>query len=190
MAQQKMQERRRTLVEAAISVFAERGFWDTPTLLISRTAGVAEGTLFNYFTTKDDLINAVYLAIKQELAETLFDGLIGTRPLQEQARHIWHRYIAWGLTHTEKFKVLNQIGDSYQLNDEVRAASEELFAGLTRMVRESIERGAIRDYPVEYLAASMVHLADMTITFLSKNQGQQVDYEDIGFELWWSGITP
>ena len=190
MVQQKMQEKRRALLEAAIDVFAERGFWDTPTSLISRTAGVAEGTLFNYFSTKDELINAVYLALKQELAETLFTGLEEVHSLEEQARQAWHCYIAWGLTHTKKFKVLGQIGDSYQLSAEVLAAGEQLFAGLTRLVEESIKCGAIRAYPLEYLAASMMQLANMTIAFLSKKQEKLVDYEEIGFELWWSGITP
>ena len=41
----------RELGQAAVEVFSERGFWNTPTSLVSKTAGVADGTLFTYFNT-------------------------------------------------------------------------------------------------------------------------------------------
>src|SRR5262249_44330819 len=39
----------------ALKLFAEKGFYNTSTRAISRKAGIAEGTLFNYFETKEDL---------------------------------------------------------------------------------------------------------------------------------------
>jgi len=56
MAREKAADKEKAILEAAVAVFAERGFWNTPTSLISKTAGVADGTLFTYFATKDDLI--------------------------------------------------------------------------------------------------------------------------------------
>ena len=46
---------RRAILRAALQLFAEKGFYRTTTKTISRKAGIAEGTLFNYFETKDDL---------------------------------------------------------------------------------------------------------------------------------------
>jgi AcrR family transcriptional regulator len=45
-----------------------------PTSAISKTAGVAEGTLFTNFPAKDELRNALYPEIKMELAEALMAG--------------------------------------------------------------------------------------------------------------------
>ncbi len=39
----------------ALKLFAEKGFYRTTTKAISKRAGIAEGTLFNYFQTKEDL---------------------------------------------------------------------------------------------------------------------------------------
>ena len=40
---------------AALSLFQTRGFDETTTREIARKAGIAEGTVFNYFPTKDDI---------------------------------------------------------------------------------------------------------------------------------------
>ncbi|HVB72076.1 MAG TPA: hypothetical protein VNE38_00825 [Ktedonobacteraceae bacterium] len=65
------------------------------------------------------------------------------------------RYIEWGLQHPDKFKVLQQIGVSYELDDRVKSAGNEPFVEVERMTKESIEKGEIRNYPVAYLAAFM-----------------------------------
>ncbi|HEX4645840.1 MAG TPA: TetR/AcrR family transcriptional regulator [Verrucomicrobiae bacterium] len=46
---------RNAILRAALELFAKRGFHRTTTKEISRRAGIAEGTLFNYFPTKEDL---------------------------------------------------------------------------------------------------------------------------------------
>jgi AcrR family transcriptional regulator len=55
---------KRAILRAALELFAEKGFYHTTTKAISRKAGIAEGTLFNYFQTKEDL--ALYF-FEQEL---------------------------------------------------------------------------------------------------------------------------
>jgi AcrR family transcriptional regulator len=59
---------RQAILQAALDLFAEKGFHHTTTKAISRKAGIAEGTLFNYFETKEDL--ALYF-FEQELDEVI-----------------------------------------------------------------------------------------------------------------------
>lgn len=46
---------KQAILAAALELFAEKGFYNTSTRAISRKAGIAEGTLFNHFETKEDL---------------------------------------------------------------------------------------------------------------------------------------
>jgi AcrR family transcriptional regulator len=55
---------RQAILRAALELFAEKGFYRTTTKAVSRRAKIAEGTLFNYFETKEDL--ALYF-FEQEL---------------------------------------------------------------------------------------------------------------------------
>src|SRR5437870_13882065 len=52
---QNKENTRRAILRAALDLFAEKGFYRTTTKAISKKAGIAEGTLFNYFETKEDL---------------------------------------------------------------------------------------------------------------------------------------
>lgn len=59
---------RRAILRAALQLFAQKGFYRTTTKTISRKAGIAEGTLFNYFETKEDL--ALYF-FEESLSEII-----------------------------------------------------------------------------------------------------------------------
>ncbi len=62
---QKKDKTKKAILEAALALFAKKGFRRTTTKEISKNAGIAEGTLFNYFGSKEDL--ALYF-IEQEIA--------------------------------------------------------------------------------------------------------------------------
>ncbi|HEX2622342.1 MAG TPA: TetR/AcrR family transcriptional regulator, partial [Phototrophicaceae bacterium] len=138
MPSPKIADKQKAILDASVEVFASRGFWDTPTSLISKTAGIADGTLFTYFKTKDDLIHQVYLELKRELADCLLAGLDEHESVQDKMRHIWNEYVGWGVQNPEKFKVLHQIESSYKLDEQVKAVAHEPFIEVERITDESI----------------------------------------------------
>ena len=62
------EERRETLVESAVRVFAERGFHGTPTTEVAKAAGISQAYLFRLFPTKAELYVA---AVERCFARTL-----------------------------------------------------------------------------------------------------------------------
>ena len=62
---QKKEKTKRAILKAALELFAAKGFYATTTKAISKKAKIGEGTLFNYFETKEDL--ALYF-LEEELA--------------------------------------------------------------------------------------------------------------------------
>ena len=59
---------RQAILRAALALFAQQGFYRTTTKAISRKAKIAEGTLFNYFETKEDLALCFF---EQELDDVI-----------------------------------------------------------------------------------------------------------------------
>lgn len=189
MCAAKVQDKQAAIIEAAINVFAARGFWDTPTSLVSKTAKVADGTLFNYFETKDDLIQEVYLDIKREVAKELMTGFAEQPTPKDKFHHIWTHNIDWSVANPEKFKVLRQIGGSYKLSPKALAQANEPFIEVDRLTKESIANGLIRNYPSEYLAALVDGQAAVTIQFINQDPKHHARYKTIGFEILWNGMT-
>lgn len=54
------------IINAARQLFGQRGFHGTTTAEIARAAGVAEGTIYRYFTDKKDLLVACVLPVIEE----------------------------------------------------------------------------------------------------------------------------
>ena len=66
----KGEERRRVIIEAALTLFSRKGFQGTTTKEIAEAAGCSEATLFKHFATKDELYAAI-LETKVRIEETL-----------------------------------------------------------------------------------------------------------------------
>ncbi|HEX6122420.1 MAG TPA: helix-turn-helix domain-containing protein [Ktedonobacterales bacterium] len=57
--EQQAEQRRNQLIDTALALFAERGFERTTIKDLAETAGVAQGLVYHYFASKDELLQAV-----------------------------------------------------------------------------------------------------------------------------------
>src|SRR5262245_43382871 len=53
-------DKRETILRAATDVFATRGFFNSQVADVARAAGVAAGTVYLYFKSKDDLLVSIF----------------------------------------------------------------------------------------------------------------------------------
>src|SRR5213595_3364185 len=60
--------KRDVILRAAIDVFADRGYFNAQVADVARAAGVAAGTVYLYFRSKDDLLVSIF-------ERTMRDGL-------------------------------------------------------------------------------------------------------------------
>src|ERR1700693_5712045 len=190
MARPKSEDKRNAILEAATRVFAESGLSAAPTSEISKQAGVAEGTLFTYFNTKDDLINALYREIKLELADAMMSDFPRKKRVRTRLRHVWDRYVNWGIANPKQRKVLGQLTVSEVLTKESRDAGSAPFVEFQAMIHDAIEQGLFRnDLPMELISKSLTALVEATIDLTVSDPSKANKYRDSGFQMFWAGIT-
>jgi AcrR family transcriptional regulator len=190
VARPKSEDKRNAILDAATRLFAERGLAAAPTSEISNWAGVAEGTLFTYFRTKDDLINSLYREIKLELADAMMSDFPRKKNVRTRLRHVWDRYVNWGIANPQQRKVLAQLTVSEVLTKESRDAGSAPFVEFQKMIRDGIEQRVFRnDVPVELISKSLTALVETTIDLTVSNPSQTKKYRDSGFQMYWSGVT-
>jgi len=190
VARPKSEDKRNAILDAATRLFAERGLTAAPTSEISKQAGVAEGTLFTYFKTKDDLIHALYREIKLELADAMMSDFPRKKNVRTRLRHVWDRYVNWGIANPNQRKVLAQLQVSEVLTKESRDAASALFVEFQVMIRDAIEQRVFRnDLPVELISKSLAALVEATIDLTVSNPSQAKNYQDGGFQMFWAGVT-
>ncbi|PKB42540.1 TetR family transcriptional regulator [Cellulophaga sp. RHA19] len=63
--------KKETILKAALELLVENGIHATPMSAIAKKANTGMGTIYNYFENKEALINAIYVAIKEEEKQVL-----------------------------------------------------------------------------------------------------------------------
>jgi AcrR family transcriptional regulator len=188
MARPLSDEKRKAILDAAARVFAERGIGAAPTAAISRAAGIAEGSLFTYFKTKDELINALYADIKGEIAEALLHGFPRHEDVRTRFQHIWNSYVNWVVAHRERHLALLQVETSGKLTAQCVASGAEAFAEVLRTAEEALSGGELRAAPMELLSAMLQAQMEATMRLMEAHPGQAAEYRQLGFELLWNGV--
>jgi len=83
-------DKRTAILEAAARLFAEKGFNETSTAEVAAAAGVAQGTVFYHFKTKEGILLAVYQALSDDysagLAAALQERGTGLESLEQGVR--------------------------------------------------------------------------------------------------------
>jgi len=190
VARPRSEDKRNAILDAATRLFAERGLAAAPTSEISKLAGVAEGTLFTYFGTKDELINSLYREIKLELADAMMSDFPRKKNVRTRMRHVWDRYVRWGIANPRQRKVLGQLLVSEVLTKESREAGSAPFVEFQTMIRDGIEGRVFRnDLPVELISKSLGALVEATIDLTVSNPSKADGYRESGFQMLWAGIT-
>ena len=190
MARPKSEDKRNAILEAATRVFAERGLTAAPTSEISKQAGVADGTLFTYFKTKDDLVNALYRETKLELADAMMSGFPRKKNVRTRLRHVWDGYVNWGMANPKQRKVLTQLQVSGMLSKESVEAGGAPFVEMQNMIRDAIEQHILRgDLPIELISKMLGASAEATMDLIVLKPAMANKYRIGGFEIYWAGIA-
>ncbi len=153
-------EKQRRVLDAAMEVFAERGFAGTSTSEIASRAGVAAGTVFRFYKTKKDLlVGAVAPLFKRFVAPSLvreFGKVLQAEhdDLESFVRAIVEDRLDFVKRHRRVIRVALQ---ETPLHPELRALwQESVMDQLRPMVLEQIEalqeRGLVIDLPPEAVA--------------------------------------
>ncbi len=170
------------ILSAAITLFRHEGV-TVSTARIAQAAGVSNGTLFNYFPTKQTLIDALYISIKNDLAEAV--GTLPTDgPIQMRMRLVWDRWFSWARHHRDSHVVMNLLHQSNLASPQAQQAGTEAIEGPASVLTEAMTSGILVDLPLEYLGGLIQHQLDQAITSELDD-----DQAHVAFGVLWNGIT-
>ena len=188
MARSRSEDKRDAIMAAAIEVIAAQGL-SAPTATIARQAGVANGSLFIYFETKAELLNAVYVALKLEMAAAALDGLRADVDVREQLSLTWSNWLRWATSFPEKRRVLAHLGVSDDVTPQSRQAGHQAMAGAIEVLERSRSGGHMRDVPLGFVATLMNALAEATIDYTIGDPANAEQHRIAGFDAMWRMLT-
>jgi TetR/AcrR family fatty acid metabolism transcriptional regulator len=150
-------DRRRELVEAAVRVFARKGFHGSRVGDIAEEAGVAHGLLYHYFRSKDEVLETIFRDAWQRLTIETDRIEASEIALREQLRRFARIYLGSWLVTPELIAVLvREIARSPAVGSQVGEV-RGVFLSLMRMIEAARERGEVRADCNALLAAWTVY---------------------------------
>jgi len=131
------------LARAALELFTSRGFHATTTPLIAQRAGVAEGTIYRHFPSKEDLLNEVFRAAARAFAEPLKTADPGWS-CRARLDFVADRWL--GIAAREPALVRLVFGSNWSdmLDERSRAALRDLRTLIEQTVAAGKAAGAVR----------------------------------------------
>lgn len=146
-------DKRQAILDAALSLFAERGFHGTPVPLVAERAGVGAGTLYRYFASKEALVNALYRDLKIQLASALLEGF----PLDLSPRatfaESYRRLCTFAVRNLAAFNFLELHHHAPYLDAESRACDELVLGPIRVFAARAQKAQALKELAPEILIA-------------------------------------
>ncbi len=170
------------ILDLCIDVFDVEGV-GVSTAKIAKAVGVSNGTLFNYFPTKQELVDALYLRLKRGLADAL--GTPNSElPLREQTRTITQRWFDWAAEQPARYRVCDLLQQSGLAGPEAIAEASAALNGPREVLHRLADTGLLVDLPPTYIAQLVQSYIELAV-----DVGLNLEQRNTAFDAMWNSIT-
>lgn len=185
------------ILEAARAVFAGKGFYAATVDAIAAEAGLSKGTVYLYYSSKNDIYWAALKHGVRELHETLRKEMAAGGTVKEKV----HRFIAVKIRYFDEnrdfFKIyLSEFGNAFCHPARLQKEFRDLYRTQAGILKAALDAGVkcreIRAIPSEAVAYAITDLTRNVITHRLLDWSKRKIQDDIRFvfDLVWKGIAP
>ena len=160
----KMQEKRRKILECSLSLFAEKGYLNTPVRDIIDSSGFGTSTFYRYFSNKEDVLKTL-------LADFFEEVVAGVNDYYTKENSLYLRFIETKRVIMEVFASNEQLSDIYSRVAGISAGIDEClkefddkflkFTG--KNIQYGIKRGIFRNLPVIPIAHAILGIVKYAV---------------------------
>jgi len=156
--------RRHEVLEAARRIFAHLGYAAANVDEIAREAGIAKGTIYLYFKSKEEIFAAALEHDLECLTAKTVEGMSAVETFSERLTVFLNMRVAY-LRHSQDFLrvYFEEFGSRSSRSPQIAEVIDKRFwrgiAAMRKCVEEAIANNEIRDVPVEHAAFAIYDIA-------------------------------
>lgn len=191
ISQSKLENKRERILLAARRLFVNQGFHSTPTSAIAREASVANGTLFHYFNTKEELINTLYKETKKSFFNITTAGVENEKNIKRKVRLLWYNTVKWALNRPQDFLFIQQYSNSPFISHLTQEDISEHIGFYYDLIDQGKEKGTLKDIPTDLMYQLTTYQIYGIINYLFQHKEFQNNstYLSMAFEFYWESIA-
>ena len=185
-------DKQELILVTALRLFVENGFHATPTSKIAKEAGVANGTLFHYYSTKEELIVSVYLYIKTKMGEYIDKNVKPVADAKDEFRAQYNAVMQWSTENPKEFyytQLFNTSPFAALLSPEEK---KKQLKKSCDQIQDAIDKGVIKNRDVDFIHTIMGSHVFGVYSYLTKNKLNKVARQktiDDSFEMLWGMLA-
>ena len=181
--------KKEAILEAAIRLFVNQGFEETSTTEISDAVGVAAGTLFYHYKSKDKLINEAYLFVKRKLKKYIHERFTPSKDFKETFKDFWKAYLEWGLEHEIDNQFIAKFRNSKYLHAMSIEEVNSLFNEYEGRFKEELKKNKLKKWSFIVHGDIIFYLHEIFIKEFSTYK--KINDKDIerSFEVVWDAVS-
>jgi TetR/AcrR family transcriptional regulator, fatty acid metabolism regulator protein len=150
-------DRRRQILEAAVKVFADKGFHSSRVGDVAEEAGIAYGLVYHYFASKEDLLETIFRTTWTEMLARVREVEEAGVPSAEAVRQVTALLLRTWRRDPDLVRVLvREVTRNQHVQQEIEEIAEAMRA-LERIVRRGQEAGEFRPELDPRLAAAVFY---------------------------------
>jgi AcrR family transcriptional regulator len=185
----KDEEKLRAIAEATFTLVEQTGLSGLTMATIAREAGLATGTLYVYFKSKEELMVALYEQAKTTTTASLMHGDDPKAPFESRFRRMWMNLLEHRLTHYAQAVFVEQYYNSPWFSEESRHLSARLIKDWIDLFETAKAQRILKDVPTVLLINSFGGSVRETANLLRSGALARTDANlAIAFGLCWDGI--
>ena len=154
------EERRRAIALASVEIFGEKGFEKTRMEDVAKAAGVGKGTIYEYFKTKDELLEGAAMMLFADMSGALMPDMEGEQSSTEILVSMLEQSIAAVKSYIFAYRFLLEYMIHDSRSDCEHSFMQEMLTGyrewLSMLLKRGVERGEFRSDLDTYAAASSI----------------------------------
>lgn len=163
------------ILDSAIKIIGQKGFHGAKVKDIANDAGVADGTIYNYFNNKEDILVTIFKVKLEEYVDMAKKEISGVDNPEEQLR-ILVKYHFKVMTETPYLANVLQIELRQPIKDlrvKVRRHLKNYFRLIEQVIEEGIQRGVFNKDLNVYIAREVYFgaLDEIVSTWIFKGRG-------------------
>ncbi len=164
--------------QAAVSVFSREGFHRARMTAIALEAGVAVGTIYNYFKDKDDLLLSVFEESFQFRMDFLKQLGHTSLPIRDQLQHLLESHFQQIREQQELAELIlfERFHRGSRLRDRILALQKTIIDQIEAFIRDGISEGWVRPCHPKVVAQALFDLVQtMTACWVFASPGEEDD---------------
>lgn len=182
-------EKLKAISQATLALVEQSGLSGLTMPAIARAAGVATGTLYVYYASKDDLLTALYEQAKTALTARVLQGVDPQAPFRARFQQMWRSLLDNRLQHAAEMVFMEQYSNSPWFSESSRALSARLMKDFAAPIEAAKQQQILKDVPTPLLLGAMAGSVRDTAALLRSGALKPSEaHLAMAFGLFWDGV--